>query len=39
LFDKKEVKMEIKRNGSQPSTEGSADYFSGKVRVEIVFEA
>lgn len=31
--------MEIKRNASQPSTEGSADYFSGKVRVEPLFEA
>ena len=27
--------MEIKRNGSQPSTKGPADYFTGVVRLEI----
>jgi quercetin dioxygenase-like cupin family protein len=29
--------MEIKRNGSRPSTKGSADYFSGTVRVDPLF--
>jgi quercetin dioxygenase-like cupin family protein len=31
--------MEIKRAGSQPSTRGSADYFTGPVRVDMLFEA
>jgi quercetin dioxygenase-like cupin family protein len=31
--------MEIKRNGSQPSAEGSADYFTGVVRIDPLFEA
>ena len=31
--------MEIKRSGSQPSTKGSADYFSGSVRVDPLFQA
>jgi len=35
----KESKMEIKRNGSQPSTNGSADWFTGTVRVAPLFEA
>jgi quercetin dioxygenase-like cupin family protein len=26
--------MEIKRSGSQPSTQGSADYFTGAVRID-----
>jgi quercetin dioxygenase-like cupin family protein len=29
--------MEIKRNGSQPSGKGSADYFTGAVRVDPLF--
>lgn len=29
--------MEIKRNGSRPSTKGSADYFTGTVRVDPLF--
>ena len=29
--------VEIKRNGSQPSTEGSADYFTGSVRINSLF--
>lgn len=36
---KKELKMEIKRSGSQPSTKGSADWFTGTVRVDPLFEA
>lgn len=31
--------MEIKRSGSQPSGKGSADYFTGNVRVDPLFEA
>jgi quercetin dioxygenase-like cupin family protein len=31
--------MEIKRIGSQPSTKGSAEYFTGTVRVDPLFQA
>ena len=31
--------MEITRNGSRPSSKGSADYFTGSVRVDPLFEA
>ena len=31
--------MEIKRNGSQPSGKGPAEYFTGAVRIEPLFEA
>jgi quercetin dioxygenase-like cupin family protein len=31
------LKMEIRRNGSQPSTRGSADSFTGTVRVDPLF--
>src|SRR5918912_24714 len=31
--------MEIKRNGSQPSSKGPADYFTGTVRIDPLFEA
>jgi quercetin dioxygenase-like cupin family protein len=31
--------MEIKRNGSQPSGGGQADYFTGSVRVDPLFQA
>lgn len=31
--------MNITRNGSQPSGTGSADYFTGAVRVDRLFEA
>jgi quercetin dioxygenase-like cupin family protein len=30
--------MDIKRNGSQPSTKGQAEYFSGTVRVDPLFD-
>jgi quercetin dioxygenase-like cupin family protein len=30
--------MEIKRNGSQPSAKGPADYFSGSVRIDSPFQ-
>ena len=32
-------KMEIKRSGSQPSTKGSAEYFTGSVRIDPLFQA
>jgi quercetin dioxygenase-like cupin family protein len=31
--------MEIKRSGSQPSTRGPAEYFTGTVRVDPLFQA
>ena len=31
--------MEIKRNGSQPSSKGPAEYFTGTVRIDPLFEA
>ena len=31
--------MEIKRSGSQPSGKGSAEYFTGTVRLDPLFEA
>jgi len=31
--------MEIKRNGSQPSNKGPAEYFTGTVRIDPLFEA
>jgi len=31
--------MEIKRNGSQPSGKGPAEYFTGSVRIDPLFEA
>ncbi len=31
--------MEIKRSGSQPSGKGPADYFTGRVRIDPLFEA
>ena len=31
--------MDIKRNGSRPSGKGPADYFSGAVRVDPLFQA
>ena len=33
------LNMEIKRAGSQPSTVGPAEYFTGSVRIDPVFEA
>jgi quercetin dioxygenase-like cupin family protein len=31
--------MDIKRSGSQPSTKGPAEYFSGNVRIDPIFQA
>jgi quercetin dioxygenase-like cupin family protein len=36
---RKEAAMEIKRSGSQPSGKGPADYFTGTVRIDPLFEA
>jgi quercetin dioxygenase-like cupin family protein len=32
-------KMDIKRSGSQPSNKGPADWFTGTVRIDPLFEA
>src|SRR6185436_7294152 len=34
-----EFTMELKRSGSQPSGKGPAEYFSGTVRIDPLFEA
>ena len=31
--------MDIKRNGSQPSSKGAAEYFTGAVRIDPLFDA
>jgi quercetin dioxygenase-like cupin family protein len=31
--------MDIKRTGSQPSTKGLTDYFTGRVRIDPMFQA
>lgn len=31
--------MDIKKNGSQPSNQGSADWFTGTVRIDPLFQA
>ena len=36
---RKKPNMEIKRSGSQPSSKGNADWFTGTVRVDPLFEA
>jgi hypothetical protein len=36
---KGECQMEIKRSGSRPSAKGSADWFTGSVRVDPLFQA
>jgi hypothetical protein len=33
-IQRKELSMEIKRSGSQPSTKGPADWFTGTVRID-----
>jgi quercetin dioxygenase-like cupin family protein len=33
------LKMEIKRSGSQPSGKGPAEYFTGSVRIDPLFQA
>jgi quercetin dioxygenase-like cupin family protein len=34
----RKLNMEIKRNGSQPSNKGPADYFTGTVRIDSPFK-
>jgi quercetin dioxygenase-like cupin family protein len=34
-----DMEIEIKRNGSRPSTKGSPDWFTGSVRVDPLFQA
>src|SRR5207237_860682 len=36
---KKGIIMEIKRSGSQPSNKGPADWFTGSVRIDPLFQA
>jgi hypothetical protein len=31
--------MEIKRVGTQPSTKGPSDWFTGTVRIDVLFQA
>jgi len=31
--------MDIKRNGTQPSAQGPADWFTGNVRIDPLFES
>ena len=38
-IQRKELDMEIKRVGSQPSTKGPADWFTGTVRIDPLFQA
>src|SRR5215475_603626 len=35
----KEANMDIKRGGSQPSAKGPAEYFTGSVRIDPLFQA
>src|SRR5438876_11847931 len=39
LTERKEFNLEIKRNGSQPSSKGPADWFIGTVRIDPLFQA
>src|SRR5207237_9550288 len=38
-FQRKELEMEIKRVGTQASTKGPADWFTGTVRIDPLFQA
>jgi quercetin dioxygenase-like cupin family protein len=38
LTKRRELKMEIKRVGSQPSAKGPADWFTGTVRIDLLFD-
>ena len=33
------IRMDIRRSGSQPSTKGSPEYFTGTVRIDPLFQA
>jgi quercetin dioxygenase-like cupin family protein len=39
LNKKQKLNMEIKRSGSQPSSKGPADWFTGTVRIDLLFQA
>src|ERR1700746_2323861 len=39
MESKKRIKMDIKRSGSQPSTKGPVEYFTGTVRIDPLFQA
>jgi quercetin dioxygenase-like cupin family protein len=39
ITESKVWKMDIKRVGSRPSTKGQAEYFTGNVRIDPLFEA
>jgi quercetin dioxygenase-like cupin family protein len=39
LTRRRKATMEIKRSGSQPSGKGPADYFTGTVRIDPLFQA
>jgi hypothetical protein len=39
VIDKRELNMEIKGVGSQPSSKGPADWFTGTVRIDPLFQA
>jgi quercetin dioxygenase-like cupin family protein len=39
VFKAKQRKMDIKRIGSQSSTKGSTEYFTGAVRIDPLFQA
>src|SRR3989440_11848733 len=39
IITKRNSEMELKRNGSQPSGKGPADYFTGAVRIDPLFQA
>src|SRR5437762_14167897 len=39
ISQRKESNMEIKRVGSQPSSKGPADWFTGTVRIDPLFQA
>jgi quercetin dioxygenase-like cupin family protein len=39
MESKKGSKMDIKRSGSQPSTKGPVEYFTGTVRIDPLFQA
>jgi quercetin dioxygenase-like cupin family protein len=38
LSQQAEVQVEIKRSGSRPSSQGPADWFTGKVRIDPLFQ-
>ena len=38
-FKQRNSEMDIKKNGSQPPSKGPAEYFTGTVRIDPLFEA